>query len=472
MSTLPASNVLSLEQLLNTAQDGVFAIDRNRQYVIFNTGCERITGQSAKDVLGKSCNCSETVSCVDLQGRSLAGVLCPAKALFDGLRNSARQRMEITRADRRRVFIETIYSAVRDSSGAVHLVLGIMRDATESHDREVELIQAISGLREQMARISEEQRSRYGFDNLLTRSPAMEPVLDRMRAAIRESAPVLIQGEPGSGKETIAKTIHANGRESNGPLVSADCSTFARENQEVELFGGPGRGRGLIGAAANGTLFLDRITSLTPGTQAKLQRMIESGRIEDAKGGGAPLNARIICGTDRPAAESIRRQTLREDLYYSLSVISIEVPPLRDRREDIILLVQEFVESQGSHQHRQIKSIEPDAWEMLVRFDWPGNVRELKQAIESACAMGEGSSLRVEDFPPEVQGLAADVPRRIEPDSLELDPYLERIERDAILNALAAADWQRNKAAELMKISRSRLYRRMEALGIDPRDHP
>lgn len=469
--------LFSIDRLLESAADGIVVVDRARRVVLFSDACERITGFDRSEVVGFECRCYDVMNCRDRQGRSLAGALCPAKALFDGSADSIRQRMCIRRKDGAPAWIDTSYAVVRNENGEPEFVLGVMRDAGEAHAREAELLGELSELREKVRRLGDEQKAKYGFDNMVSKSPAMTPVFERVRAALSNSSSVLISGESGTGKEVVARTIHAHGLQSSGPFVPLNCSALPRDLIESELFG-HSRGaftgavqdhKGLLRAAEGGTVFLDEIGQLSLETQSKLLRTLQDKRVRPVGSTvELPVRVRIIAAMNQPPRKVIAAGQLREDLFYRLSVIDIQLPPLRERREDIPLLVQSFIEEFNKTGVRQIKQIEDDAWRAMLHHAWPGNVRELSNAVESAFALGRGPALSSTDFPPEVRGEYVTDGSANPTDSLPLDPFLERVEREAILRALAAAGWQRNKAAGLMGISRSRLYRRMDALGIDP----
>lgn len=472
------TSLVSLDHLLANAADGLLMVDRSRRVVMFSKGCERITGYGSDEVLGFECKCFDALKCHDEQGRSLAGALCPARALFDGSSaDSACQRMRIRRKDGEPAWLETNYAVVRDEAGEVEFVLGVMRDIETVKAKEDLLIQEMSELRERVVELSRQQKSRYGFDNIVSKSPAMEPVFEKIRAALSNSSTVLISGESGTGKEVVARTIHVHGLQSDGPFVPLNCSALPRDLIESELFGhvrGAFTGAthdhpGLFRAAENGTLFLDEIGQMPPMTQSKLLRALQDKRVRPVGSTDEiRVQVRVIAAMNRSPQAAIKDGSLREDLYYRLDVIGLALPRLRDRREDIPLLVESFVEAFNRTGLRQIKEVAPAAWDAMLSHTWPGNIRELSNAVESAFALGEGPVLERRHLPPEVCGeRPTNVPREAG-ESLLLDPHLNQVEREAIFRALGAAGGQRNKAAKLMGISRSRLYRRMDALGIDP----
>ncbi len=331
-------------------------------------------------------------------------------------------------------------------------------------------------LPERIGRLAERQQADYGFSNVVSQSAAMIPVFQRMRAALKNASAVLISGESGTGKEVIARTIHASGLDRDGPFIPLNCSALPRDLIESELFGhakGSFTGavqdyEGLLRAAEGGTIFLDEISEMPLETQARLLRSLQDKRVRPVGSTReVPVQIRVIAATNVPPQDALARRKLRRDLFYRLSVIAIHLPPLRDRTEDIPLLVQGFIDEFNRTNLRQVREVSLDAWKALLAYSWPGNVRELSNAVESAFAMGEGPVLKKSDFPPEVLDPS---PPPVEDAAalLRLDAALERVEREIIHRALLAAHGQRNRAAELMGISRSRLYRRLDALGIDP----
>jgi len=381
--------------------------------------------------------------------------------------------MCIRRGDGNSVWVETVYVPIKDTSGRVECVLGVMRDVSDSKHREDSLRGVIDNLRDEVGRLREEIQEQYGIDSILARSAAMKTVLEKIRTAAASNRPVLISGESGSGKEWVARAIHHAGMQKDGPFLSSACVTSFPERIEQELFGEVRNGSGditpgLLCNESEGTLYLGEITGLTDESQVYLLRALQSRRVRPR---GAdrelPVTARVVAATEQNVTEAISRGELRQDLFYGLNVISIEIPPLRERREDIPYLVGHQIDLYNEQHLRAIQGVEDRAWALLMAYDWPGNVRELHNAVESAMAVGTGAMLRAEDLPAEVRGETLTVIGD-SPSQLNLDRSLRDLERQVIGNALRHAGSQRSRAAKLMGISRSRLYRRMDALNIDP----
>jgi transcriptional regulator with PAS, ATPase and Fis domain len=470
-------------RILSSTVDGVFILDRSRRFIYMNQACEALTGRKADDVIGFQCKCHDLMNCQDDYGRSLAGALCPGDAVFKNLLTSAKQRMQIRSKDGRSRWIETVYTPIRDSDGRIELVLGITRDVSDAKEKEDELLDTTKNLREEVDRLRNDMRKRYGFASIVSKSPNMQGVFEKVKAACTNSSSVLISGESGTGKEVVARTIHYQGLQKDGPFVPLNCAALSKDLIESELFGhvrGAFTGanndfEGLFRAAEGGTIFLDEIADMPSETQAKLLRAIQDKRVRPVGSTSeVPINARIITATNRNVADAVRDGRLRQDLFYRLSVITIDLPPLRHRKSDIPLLAEHFIEQFNRQSLRRVTGLAPDAWAMLVQHDWPGNIRELQNAIESSFAIGTGDLLRSEDLPANVRGetirIDDETGGQAPADTRLLDSRLEGLARDTIINALKNTKGQRTKAARHLGISRSRLYRRMEALGIDPND--
>lgn len=473
------TQALSLDQLLASTQDGVFALNAQRQFVVFNPACERLTGYAAAEVVGTRCRCSDVTECQDEHGRPLAGRLCPGLAVFGGETPAARQRMRIRTREGGHRWIETAYTPVYGGRGTPELIIGVMRDVSEGVEREQEWRSALKNLREEIERLRTHMRERYGFAGIISRSPRMQVVLEKIHAACTNASPVLIVGEEGTGKEMVARTIHFNGLQKDGPFVPENCSATPRDLLDRELFGYargsfPGASQdfsGLYAAADGGTLYLSDIGALPPGAQVKLLRAVQDRAVRPlGSATETPANIRLIAASRRPVADLLGSQILREDLYYRLSVLTLELPPLRMRKEDIPFLVDHFLVQLNQEGTRQIQNVDPDVWAVLDEHDWPGNVRELQNVVETAFASGSGEVLTADDVAATIRQRAYLGQGKPAEQGAPLDETLADVERRTILAALRKANGQRSLAARLMGISRSRLYRRMDALGIPSRD--
>ncbi len=325
-------------------------------------------------------------------------------------------------------------------------------------------------LREQNRYLRKALRDR-GTRPFVGRSPAARRVLRLVEQAGQVHSNILILGESGTGKEVVARNVHSFGRHAAEPFVAIDCTAISPNLFESELFGhvrGAFTGayesnEGLLRSAAGGSVFFDEVTEIPLTLQAKLLRAIQEREIKPV--GSTQTHsfaARVLAATNRDPKASIAAGLFREDLFYRIGVIVIEIPPLRERREDIPLLVQHFI-----RKNDPTRTISEAAMRALQRYDWPGNVRELENWVERACALGVGSELGLQDLPfPVTHGGPSEAPSG---EGLDLSSRREDAERQAILEALERAGGSRGKAAELLGMGRSTLYRKLAQLGIDPK---
>lgn len=327
---------------------------------------------------------------------------------------------------------------------------------------------------EQVELLRQKLDSKYGFESIIGRSRALLRVLEVAARAARSDSVVLIRGETGTGKELLARAIHHNSRRRDRPFVVINCGAIPRELLESELFGhvkGSFTGavankRGKVEAADGGTLFLDEIGELPLELQVKLLRLIQEGEIETV-GAGAPrkVDVRIIAATHRNLAAMIEDGAFREDLYYRLAVIPLELPPLRDRAEDIPELAQYlFQRAKQKHARPELK-LPPELLPYFSAYRWPGNVRQLENVIERLVVLTVGDTVTLDDLPE----LKTAEPPTGEALHLELGPEgisLENIEKELILRALRKFRWNQTQAARYLDISRRTLIYRMEKHGI------
>jgi DNA-binding NtrC family response regulator len=313
--------------------------------------------------------------------------------------------------------------------------------------------------------LREQLRTRPGFGGLIGLSPKMQRVYRMIEKVAQHNYPVLILGESGTGKELVARSVHFSGVRKHEPFVPVDCSSLAPTLIESELFGyvkgaftGAVQSRmGLMQSAGNGTLFLDEIGDLPIDLQAKLLRALQEREVKPiGSNDRISINTRIIAATNRDLDVAVRQGQFRQDLFFRLNVVQIKMPPLRERKSDIPILVNPFLEK-FSETSGQLQTISEDAMARLIAYDWPGNVRELENAVERAVALGSGSILHTGDLPSNLQYAAAD---RM-PASDELLP-LDELERRAILRALREAGGDKLAAARLLGIGKTTLYRKLK----------
>ncbi len=302
--------------------------------------------------------------------------------------------------------------------------------------------------------------------------PKMEQIKQLMAKSADHKSTVLIRGESGVGKELVARGIHYGGIRREAPFVKVNCAALPETLIESELFGyekgafsgadkqKPGR----FELADKGTIFLDEIGELAPSTQAKLLRVLQDESFERLGGQETiKVDVRVIAATNKDLKAEIQKGRFREDLYYRLSVIELEVPPLRDRSSDIPMLVKFFIEKYAQETKKVIKGIEESAMELLSNHSWPGNVRELENAIERAMVLSNSDILKIEDF----GFISRESKLNGKNSSYSIEGSLEAQEREAIQQALAKCEGNKSKAAELLGIGRSTLWRKMKKYNLE-----
>jgi DNA-binding NtrC family response regulator len=327
-------------------------------------------------------------------------------------------------------------------------------------------------LAQEVDRLRAELQGKYSFDNVIGKSSAMQTVQEKMAAACGNRATVLITGESGTGKELVARGIHYNTFKEDAPFVAVNCGALPKDLIESELFGykkGAFTGavtdsEGLFCAANGGTIFLDEVMEMSPELQVKLMRVLQERTIRhlgDTR--EIPIEVRIIAATNKPVQESLEIGAVRKDLYYRLSVIDIHIPPLRERSEDVPLLVDHFLKKHQAHYQKSVSQVDAAAMAALMKYAWPGNVRELENLVEMLLAYGKNPVVRLSDLPERI--LEAGIPRK--PGTLGNEVFtLKEAERQLIINALAKSKGNKSLAAQMLGISRKSLYKKLDDYGI------
>ena len=323
----------------------------------------------------------------------------------------------------------------------------------------------------QHKQLKTEVEKNHALDNIIGKSAEMQKVFDMIKKVASSKASVLITGESGVGKEVVADAIHKLSPRKDHQCIKVHCAALSETILESELFGhekGAFTGadslvKGRFELAHESTIFLDEIGEINPSVQIKILRVLQERAFERV-GGQETINVdvRIVAATNRNLEDEVKKGTFREDLYYRLNVIHIHVPPLRERKDDIPLLIAKFLEEFSQENGKTIKGIDSAAKSAMFNYSWPGNIRELRNCIESAVVMCTGDEIKLEDLPPAVSN--AGIEKSI---VIPANATLDEAEKIVILQTLAANKNNKSKTAELLGIGRKTLHRKLQEYGID-----
>jgi Nif-specific regulatory protein len=400
--------------------------------------------------------------------------------------NRAAERKNLDKQDRTFICVPVVIN--RKPVGSLGVDLRFKRD--RDYDRELHFLQVVASmiaqainishlveserdrLRDENQHLREELRERYDFSNIIGHSNRMRQVYEQITQVAPTNTTVLIRGESGTGKELIAHAIHYNSPRARKPFIRVSCAALPETLIEAELFGhekgaftgAQARKKGRFELADSGTLFLDEIGDLSLATQVKLLRVVQEREFERL-GGTTTIqtNVRLLTATNRNLEQAIAEAAFREDLYYRLNVFSIFVPPLRERKDDILLLADHFSEKYAAEHHKPIRRISTPAIDMLTSYHWPGNVRELENAIERAVLVCDGQVMHGYHLPPTLQTAEASgtVARTSLADSVN------SYEKDLIVDALKTARGNRAKAAKLLSTTERIMGYKVKKYAID-----
>jgi len=427
----------NLEAIFNSVADGIIAVDLELRVSNLNEAAQVMIGYTRQQAVGEAC--------ADVFGAQDADGLC---ALF-GQRREA-DGIEVVVVDRqgRRHHLTVSTRVLRDEGGEQRGVVAILRDNTE-----------LEVLRHQL-----EKRGR--FFEMVGKDHRMREVYQLVDDLADSDATVLVLGASGTGKELVAAAVHQSSHRSDGPFVKVNCSALSENLLESELFGHvrgafTGAVRDKVGRferAHGGTIFLDEIGDISPGVQLKLLRVLQEREIERVGSSETiAVDVRVIAATNRDLRALIAEGRFREDLFYRLHVMPIELPSLRERKEDIPLLVQHFIAIHNARTGRQIEAIDPAAMTLLLDHEWPGNVRELENAIEHAFIKCRGQVLLPECLPTHLHHEHVTAMPR---------PTSTRPEREQVAEVLEQCHWNRSEAADKLGMHRTTLWRKMKEWGL------
>jgi DNA-binding NtrC family response regulator len=342
-------------------------------------------------------------------------------------------------------------------------------------DALLQRIEELHQLKSENKILREQLAEKYSFAGIISQSVAMEKVLSTAARVAQSSASVLIRGESGTGKELIAKAIHFASKRKDKPFIAVNCAALNDNLLESELFGhekGAFTGadkqrRGRFEMANGGSIFLDEIGDISPATQAKLLRVLQEHQIERVGGSETlTVDVRVLTATNKNLEEAISKGLFREDLFYRLNVVSIEIPPLRKRREDVAPILEYYLHRFTKENKRKKISFSKEAWDALLRYDFPGNVRELENIVQRSVIMSRGEHITTEDLPQVFRSQAKEASLPRSKADRSLTEQVEQLEKDLIFEALRVYNNNQSRAAKQLGISERNLRYRLKKWGV------
>jgi PAS domain S-box-containing protein len=432
------------EEILESISDGVFTIDEDWRITSFNRAAEEITEILREEAIGRSC--------AEVFRSSMCEAECALRRTMETGRPVIGKSGYIIDADGSRIPISVSTAVLRDGKGGIIGGAETFRDLSE-----------LEALRREL-------EGRFRIGDLSSYSPLMQRVFEILPAISDSPSTVLILGETGTGKERVARTIHSLGGNRKGPFVAVNCGALPDTLLESELFGykagaftGAIRDKpGRFALAKGGTIFLDEIGEVSPALQVRLLRVLQD-KIYEPLGAtkSERADARIIVATNKDLTDLVRRGVFREDLYYRINVVRIELPPLRRRKEDIPLLAEQFIDRFNRVQQKTVKGIASEALSLLMAHDWPGNIRELENAIERSFILCREGFIGIRHLPEELRAQ-----REASPWETGMRSARNLLEMKTIQEALERNSFNRLAAARELGIHKSTFFRKVKRLGI------
>lgn len=438
MRTSTPANLTDYQSILDSITDGVFTTNNDMFITSFNLAAERITQVTRAEAIGRKC--------FEVMRSEACESGCCIKKTIETGQACENEPVFIVRADNKRIPISVNTNILRDEEGNIIGGVETFRDLSE-----------INKLRRAYLK-------KHSFEDIVSKNHKMLRLFAILPQIAKSHSTVLIEGPSGTGKELFARAIHNHSSQHEAPFVAVHCGALPDTLIESELFGyqagaftdakqnKPGR----FSLAQNGTIFLDEIGDISPATQIRLLRVLEN-RTYSPLGATDTLrmNARVIAATHRDLKKMVAEQRFREDLYFRINIVRLALPKLAERKEDIPLLVNHFIENFNTMTDKQILGISQDALAALVLYDWPGNVRELENAIEHAFVLCRDNMLRLEYFPEQIHS-----PK--DPAYTPTETTLKQIEKQAIIRALINNNWRRMATARELGVDKNTLRRKIQ----------
>jgi two-component system response regulator HydG len=445
------SNPEFLKSVIETMSDGLMVIDKNSTILFFNRAAEEITGYRREDIIGKQCSLIDDNAC---SYKKQVGEHKKCTLFESGTMSGT--RCHLRGRDGREVHLLKNAVLLRDKNGEVIGAVEVMTNVTSLDIKDLEI-----------EKLKSELKQEYGFMGLLGTSPPMQLLYEQIQNAASSEAPVLVSGESGTGKELVAQAIHKLSRRNKGPFVKVNCAALNEFLLESELFGhvrgaftGAIKDRsGRFEVANSGSIFLDEIGDMPSSMQVKLLRVIQEKELEKVGDNRTVnVNVRLITATNHNLAHLMESGTFREDLFYRINVIPIRTPALRDRTEDLPILVSHLLERISMVNRKRIERLSPSAMEALESYEWPGNVRQLINALEYAAITCKSDTINPADLP---EYLFKRVPSSQFPSHAK-----HHRDRDKVIEALGKFGGNRTLAARHLGVSRVTLWKIIKELSI------
>ena len=439
--------------------DGVLVVDPMGKIIAVNPAAERMTGYDSGELVGQSCRILDCTGC-EIFGKGPAEQWCGLYARGD----VRAKKCLITHKEHRTVNVIKNATILRSKEGDVIGAIETLTDMSEIVRQQQEIVTLRKSL-----------KMDEGYHGIRGHSHIMQDLYELIDNVAQTESPVMIHGESGTGKELVARAVHEAGQRSTEPFIKVNCAALNENLLESELFGhtkgaytGADRTRiGRFEAAHGGTIFLDEIGDIPLATQVKLLRVLEEKEIERV-GDHTPIkiNVRIISATNKNLEKLIAEGTFREDLYFRINVFPLNCPPLRERKEDIPIIVQSFIRSNNQKTGKKIMGLSPEALEKLTAYRWPGNVRELRNAIEYAFVLCPSGGIGSQHLPPKISGTNVEC---VEPADLKSRSDNGQ-EKEQLLEALRQSKGNQSETARRLGVSRVTIWKRMKKYGITAAD--